>query len=539
MRLSSRTMWFIITLIVIALTGLTIFQAFFLKSSVRLKEQTFDENVSRALGMVTEGMETKHAMQIVIELSGGSDMEDSLTVKAGVSTMICDSLQPGILMIARDTLRGQYIRKDSIYCDLKAISEIESLGFADSIRIDSGKYRTSRIMYFRDLKDSLNKDSTQLFLSPKDGQIDFLERVIARMWQSEALPIEKRLDSTLLDSLIDASLTESGITLDYFFGVRYGDSDSLLITAPGYEQQLLNSKYGVRLFPYDVINTVTELKLFFPDRRLFIWQQFIPVLVSVALLMAIIVFCFVYTIRIIFAQKRGAALMTDFVNNMTHEFKTPISTISLAAEAIMRSDIISEKEKVKDFSKMILDENNRMRRQTDKILQMAALEEGSFRLKLDRIDLHEIIGEAASHITLQVESRGGKIISEMKAENAHINGDRVHISGIVYNLLDNACKYSPDKPEISISTINADNGIYIRITDNGIGIKEDDLKLVFNKYYRVSTGNVHDVKGFGLGLSYVKLMVEAHGGKITMKSEYGKGTRVEIFFPTDRGESQS
>ncbi|MEW5923742.1 MAG: HAMP domain-containing sensor histidine kinase [Candidatus Zixiibacteriota bacterium] len=533
-------MGLIITLIIIALTGLTIFQVSFLNSSVRIKEQTFDENVSRAMGMVTEGMETRHAMQIVIELSGNTSGDDSLTFRAGVGAMICDSPGPGMFMIAKDTLHAKYIKSnDSLQCDLQAFTGIESLGVADSILTDTGKYRVNRIMYLKDFEDSLGDDSARLTLSPKGGQIDFLERVINRIWQSESLPIEQRLDSTLIDSLINVSLIESGITLDYLFGIKYGESDSLLISSSGYEKQLLNSKYSVRLFPYDMINPVAELRLFFPERRLFIWQQFIPVLATVTLLMGIIVFCFVYTIKIIFAQKKGAVLMTDFVNNMTHEFKTPISTISLAAEAIMRSDIISEKEKVKDFSKMILDENTRMRRQTDKILQMAALEEGSFRLKLDRINLHEIISEAAAHITLQVEGRGGKIISDLKAEETFIKGDKVHISGIIYNLLDNACKYSPNGPEITISTINAENGIYIRIVDNGIGIKDDDLKLIFNKYYRVSTGNIHDVKGFGLGLSYVKLMVEAHGGRIIMKSQYGHGTRVEIFFPVDKEENRS
>ncbi|PKK83628.1 MAG: hypothetical protein CVT49_07685 [candidate division Zixibacteria bacterium HGW-Zixibacteria-1] len=537
MRLSGKTIGLIITLITISLTGLVIFQASLLKSSIRLKEQAFNENVARALGMVTEGMETRHALQIVIGLSGTADNGDSVTVTAGIGgSMLCDSLEPHMLMIARDTLHAKYIKSDdSIYCDLRTIDRFDTLVTTDTVMTDSNGGRFLRVMHIKESTDSIDKASAGPIVAGQGGRIDLLERAINRIYQSETVPIEERLDSTLIDSLIGSALAESGIALDYLFGIKYGNTDSLLIAASEYRDQLLESDFRVRLFPYDVFNPVTELLLFFPDRKLFIWQQVIPILATITLLMGIIIFCFIYTIRIILAQKRGAALMTDFVNNMTHEFKTPISTISLAAEAIMRADIVSEKEKVDNFSRMILDENNRMRRQTDKILQMAALEEGDFRLKLDRIDVHEIITDAVAHITLQVESRDGRITSELKAEDPFISGDRVHISGIIYNLLDNANKYSPDHPEILISTINADGGIYIRIIDNGLGIKDEDLKLVFNKYYRVSTGNIHDVKGFGLGLSYVKLMVEAHRGKITLKSQYGQGTRVEIFFPLDKG----
>jgi len=219
---------------------------------------------------------------------------------------------------------------------------------------------------------------------------------------------------------------------------------------------------------------------------------------------------------------------------MTHEFKTPISTISLAAEAILRRDVISDNEKVTQYSKMILDENKRMRRQAEKILQMAALEESDLSLKAIDVNLHDVINEAVDGISLAVKKRGGTISCTLNAEKDIVRGDRVHLSGIVHNLLDNANKYSPEKPEISIFTSNADGGIYIRVVDNGVGINEEDLKMVFSKYYRVSSGNIHDVKGFGLGLSYVKLMVEAHGGSITMKSKYGEGTRVEVFLPLER-----
>ena len=199
----------------------------------------------------------------------------------------------------------------------------------------------------------------------------------------------------------------------------------------------------------------------------------------------------------------------------------------------MREDVLSDGPKVSRYSRMILDENKRMRRQTEKILQMAALEEGDFELKKETFDLHEIIREAAESIALQAEKQGGHVRCSLKADECTIRADKVHISGVIYNLLDNACKYSPDKPEIDISTLNADGGVYIRISDNGTGISSEDLKRVFEKYYRVASGNIHDVKGFGLGLSYVRMMVEAHSGTIKINSRPGEGTRVEIFLPQE------
>jgi two-component system phosphate regulon sensor histidine kinase PhoR len=216
---------------------------------------------------------------------------------------------------------------------------------------------------------------------------------------------------------------------------------------------------------------------------------------------------------------------------MTHEFKTPISTVALACEAIMRPDIISNNKKVTQYSEMIRDENRRMRRQAEKILQMAALEEGDFELKLSEVDIHEVIKDAVANIKLHIENRGGEITFTPEAEKYTMQADIVHLSNIIFNLLDNAVKYSPERPVITISTGNDRDGIVICIEDKGVGISDEDLKMVFKKYYRVSTGNVHDVKGFGLGLSYVKLMVEAHGGTIQLSSKLGEGTRVEIYIP--------
>jgi len=258
--------------------------------------------------------------------------------------------------------------------------------------------------------------------------------------------------------------------------------------------------------------------------------------------MTVVVGVFGYSLRTIVVQRRTARQMVDFINNMTHEFKTPISTVALACEAILRPDVIGDTGRVRRFSGMIMEENRRMRHQAEKILQMAALEEKQGRLKLTELDVHDVITSAMENIALQVEQRGGQITCDLKATRRVMMADEVHLIGVFHNLLDNANKYSPETPQITVITEDSGDGLEIIIADRGLGLSSDDRKKIFDKYYRVTRGNVHDVKGFGLGLSYVDLIVRAHGGRISVESEPAKGTRMVLWFPaksqTDPGRGE-
>jgi two-component system phosphate regulon sensor histidine kinase PhoR len=246
--------------------------------------------------------------------------------------------------------------------------------------------------------------------------------------------------------------------------------------------------------------------------------------------MAVIVFCFAYTLRTIHRQRRFADRTVEFINNMTHEFKTPLSTVSLACDALLRPNG-SDGPDISRYGRMIKDENLRMQTQVEKILQMAALEDREFDLTLTDVDAHEIIQRAVSSMTVRAEERGGHITCELNASRHVFIADAVHLANIIHNLLENACKYSPDKPLVTVSTEDCSGGITIAVRDQGIGIPERDRKLVFEKYYRVPSGDVQNVRGFGIGLSYVKLMTEAMGGKVDLESEEGKGTVVHLTFP--------
>lgn len=224
-------------------------------------------------------------------------------------------------------------------------------------------------------------------------------------------------------------------------------------------------------------------------------------------------------------------MKTDFINNMTHEFKTPIATISLAADSIESPKVIQDESKIHRFIHIIRQENKRMLQQVEKVLQMAQIDKKDFQLKLGEVDMHELIRQAVEHLTLQVQKREGTIRVELNAGQPVLEGDHTHLSNVIYNLLDNANKYSADAPDIRITTLNLNGGIEIMVEDKGIGISKENQKHIFDKFYRVHTGNVHDVKGFGLGLSYVKAIALAHQGNIEVRSEPGKGSRFTLYLP--------
>ena len=224
-------------------------------------------------------------------------------------------------------------------------------------------------------------------------------------------------------------------------------------------------------------------------------------------------------------------MKSDFINNMTHEFKTPIATISLASDSITNDSIIRNTDKVKRFAGIIKQENSRMLDQVEKVLQMARIDKKDFELKVTTVNINDVVYQASENARLKVRQREGSLTTQLNATHPNVEGDLTHISNIIHNLLDNAEKYSNDRPEISIRTENDADGVIVIISDRGIGMSKESVKHIFDKFYRVHTGNRHDVKGFGLGLSYVKALMNAHKGRINVDSELGKGSTFTLFFP--------
>jgi len=274
--------------------------------------------------------------------------------------------------------------------------------------------------------------------------------------------------------------------------------------------------------------------VFFPHKAVFSLDKpanQISTWIFSAIISLIVFGFFAYAVIIVLKQKRLSEMKTDFINNMTHELKTPISSISLSSEVLLKPDIVDQPERLHRYAELIFSEVRRLRLQVDKVLQLAALDRDKVEIKKDPINLHQIIEKAVNTLELANENEGLKIKTRLKAKNPIVSGDEVHLSNVVFNLLDNAFKYSQDDPEIMVTSKSSENELLISINDKGIGIPKKSLPYIFDKFYRVPKGNVHDVKGFGLGLHYVKQMVEAHGGKISAASEEGKGSSFKFNLP--------
>jgi two-component system phosphate regulon sensor histidine kinase PhoR len=341
-----------------------------------------------------------------------------------------------------------------------------------------------------------------------------------------------RISQPALDSLIRNHLALRQVNLPYEYGIYDQRKNNwYFITPLADTAQLLASTYQYALFPNDVFKSNEVLVLRFRDRVNYLIASIWPMLLSSLVFTAIIIFGFGYTIRTINRQKKLAMIKNDFINNMTHEFKTPIATIALANQSLRDPRVYQDASKLDFYTGVIKDENQRMLRQVENVLQMAQLDKGELRLKEESIDLFEILDAAIASMKLTVEERGGSIQFNHEGDEALVSGDANHLMNVFINVLDNANKYSPDSPIIKVNVRKEGDFWRIDILDQGIGMSRDVQKRIFETFYRAGTGNRHDVKGFGLGLSYVKAILEKHSGNISVESEPGKGSIFTITIP--------
>jgi two-component system phosphate regulon sensor histidine kinase PhoR len=295
--------------------------------------------------------------------------------------------------------------------------------------------------------------------------------------------------------------------------------------------EFLKSPYKVRLFPDNIIKKDVILSVVFPERTNYVLGSMTWILGGSLLFSLFIFSTFALSIYFILRQKKISEMKSDFINNMTHEFKTPIATISLAADTITNPRVINDENSIRHFIGMIKKENSRMNKQVETILQIASLDRKEIEFSFVKTSLHSVVQTAVETIDIQVQQRHGVLNVALNADSDLVYGDREHLISLVHNLLDNAIKYSPESPQISIQTKNNSSGVILSVEDKGIGMSKSVQSKIFERFYRQSSGNVHDVKGFGLGLNYVRAIVDAHKGEITVISEPGKGSRFEIFLP--------
>jgi len=369
------------------------------------------------------------------------------------------------------------------------------------------------------------------FIQQKSDTV-FQQKLLTISCRKDKLDIWDYVDETMLDSLINDELNSMAINTTYYYGVynRYNNR-FVMSNVEGENLSLLNSQFQFSLTsiykPGDYF-----LSIYFSNKTHIIFHRMeLWLVLSVAFVMILIV-SFIFVVITLLHQKKVSEIKTDFINNMTHEFKTPIATSTLAAEMIQRDEVLSDRAKLMKYSSIILDENNRLQSQVDQVLQVAILESGRRQFRIKRVNVNKLLEHALNSFELRIKDSKITINNKTNAKNPFILGDKVHVLNVFYNLIDNAIKYSPNNPEVTISTFNQDGSLIVSVKDNGIGISKEHQKNIFKNLFRVPIGDIHEVRGFGLGLYYVKTIVDQFGGKIEVSSEPGKGSDFAITFPS-------
>jgi len=361
-----------------------------------------------------------------------------------------------------------------------------------------------------------------------DSTIQFIRQIVARMASRKDL--EDKIALYNIDAMLKEELKLRGIEITPEWAVTNLDNDIIKCSRDFNEQEHLTS-YQTDLFPSNPLDEPSFLHAYFPEKEKYLVRHNIFIPLSAFFFILGILSVFFFTYRNLIKQTKISDLKTDFINNMTHELKTPVSTIKLASEMLLDSSMGANEDRRNRYMHIIQEENSRLSTQIEKVLQIARIEKGELELQREKLNLHELLEEAITHIILHLELKEGRIERHYDLNNPWIFADPVHLKNVFVNLLDNAIKYTPAKPLIMVSTGDVNDELVVKIADNGIGISKEAQKKIFDKFYRVPTGNLHDVKGFGLGLSYVKFMIEAHGGHIQVTSKPNEGSLFEMFFP--------
>ena len=332
-----------------------------------------------------------------------------------------------------------------------------------------------------------------------------------------------------IDSLLKKFMKFYNFHLEYSFEVIRQNPNDVSKNEGGWS----NNAFKKRLEEV-VSKGGLELRLVFPEKKQFIIAEMGSMFITSVILILVVLFMFWRTVLSLLKEKKISEHTTDFLNNMTHEFKTPLTNIALAGRMMIKDSNINQEDKIKHYSGIILQENEKLRLQVEQVLSMTALERGEIPISKTELDFHQLIIDALKCISIQIDNKKGVLNLNLKADRFIISGDKSHLTNAVSNLIDNAIKYSPEKPEISIQTFNNLNNLIMIVSDKGIGIEKEYSKKVFDKFFRIPTGNLHDVKGFGLGLAYVKKIIEMHGGTIEMHSQKWEGTTFTITLPLEK-----
>lgn len=393
----------------------------------------------------------------------------------------------------------------------------------------------------RELREKLNSLNKEFLASAKtvydtvaaiSGKRQDLVEDVAISIQLSNRPLISRINSHVIKELLTKELASRDIHAPFNIEIR--DRQKLIFQSANgdiFSTDAHFTRYTTALFQGDLGTPTGRLSIYFPDKKGVIVDTMSYLIAPTIALLALLIGCFAYTLSIIFRQKKMSEMKNDFINNMTHEFKTPVATIMIASESLKDPEIASNEKRVHRLANVIYDENVRLGNHIERVLNIAKLEKENIKLERTRLHMNPVVEHVLESMQLQLQKAGGKLTKELKAVDDSVIGDELHLSNVLFNLVDNAIKYSPSTPEITVKTFNTKHNIVISISDKGMGMTKEQQEKIFDQFYRIPTGNIHNVKGFGLGLSYVYDIVKRLHGKVQVKSEKDKGTTFEVSFP--------
>ena len=520
--MSRRIFVLLIVLMSTALIGIIAVQIYWINSSIEIREKQFTNDVKFALAKVSENIQDRE-INDYYEKYGPTIDNATRSLKTGKKDFFfqqIDTAKNEIFTFRQSILESTYKPSISLFTN------------------DTVNFKT----LFSEKEKEISKinfgseyDITELTPEERIRMVGSLTNIEKAEFESifkdlaPRLPLYERVSSNEIQLNLDNELRERGIETRFEFGI-YNEGLATKVKSDRFKKER-DISYGVPLFVDNEGNSEYQLFVSFPKKEKYIIATIANILILAAVFILVIILAFASALYQLIRQKQISEIKTDFINNMTHEFKTPIATINLALDAIKNPKIINDQEKILRYADMIRQENKRMHGQVENVLRISKLEKNQLDLSSNVINFHDVVEDALTHVELIVKDKQGYIQLHLDAEQKEIMGNRFHLTNVIVNMLDNAIKYTDEAPKIDIYTEIAGNNIILKIKDQGIGMSKSVQKNVFDKFYREQKGNIHDVKGHGLGLSYVKNIVEHHHGSVYVESEKGKGSTFIVKLP--------
>lgn len=517
--MKKSTIWLLAGVMIVAFVGLLFLQVKYIQITLETRNEQFDESVKRSLYQVSRNLEFDQTLQFIEEDIIESEEKYSQYNRPQQS----GSSPSSTVTKQRERWTTKNPDGSETVIDLDITTESSDKSHSVFISPGHGVNTISKTSY------ELQQAFSKRYLHEKALQNEVILKI---MYRASTKPIEERVDFRTINSYIRSELmSNAGLSIPFSFQV-VNPNNQVVYSSPGYPEKGEKAVYTQILFPNDPPAKLNYLRVYFPTKGEYVFSE-ITFVVPSLIFTVILLITFIFTVITLFRQKRLSEMKNDFINNMTHELKTPVSTISLAAQMLKDASIAKSPEVFKHVTGVINDETKRLSFQVEKVLQMSLFDKQRATLKMKEKDANDLIVSIANTHILKVEKFGGTLDIDLQAHSSAIMIDEMHFTNVLFNLLDNAIKYrKEDVPlKLLMKTWNEAGKLFISIEDNGIGIKKEYVKKVFERFYRIPTGNVHNVKGFGLGLAYVHKIVTDHKGTIRAESDVGKGTKFIISLP--------